>query len=159
MSNLTRIEFLDYIRAFNEKDYDKQHAFYHESVELVIPDPKVGTLKGSSGIMQHYASVHALADETVIPMVVMAERDKLFLLMEAYFKYKRDTDQAVHEHNVRQGDVLKVTVWALYGMEGKKMKHITCNLFKDELLGQVDIKACVRDSESRAEPDLRLYNY
>jgi len=39
------------------------------------------------------------------------------------------------------------------------MKRITCNLFADELLGKLDIKQYIKDSESRAEPYLRLYNY
>ena len=161
MSNneLTRGEFCDYIQAFNAKDLEKQHAFYHDKVELIIPDPTIGTLEGSSGIREHYKSVHALANETVIPILVMTEPGKVFFIMEAYFQYLVDTDKAVHEHKVKQGDVLKVTVWAFYTLEDRKMKKITCNLFDHQLLGQVNVKTCIRDSESRAEPDLRLYNY
>lgn len=63
--NITKEEFLNYIRAFNAKDYDKQHAFYHENVELIIPDPAIGTLKGSDGIKEHYKPIHSHAEETV----------------------------------------------------------------------------------------------
>lgn len=154
--NITKEEFLNYIRAFNKRDYDKQHSFYHEKVELTIPDPAIGTLKGSNGIMEHYKPIHANADETVIPMVVMIDGNRIFFVMEAYFLYKNATDRAVHDYKVTPGDVLKITSWAIYDMEDKKMKTITCNLFAEELLGKVDVNEHIRDSEKRADPDVRL---
>lgn len=156
MPELSCEEFLEYIRAFNSRDYEKQHSFYDPHVTLTIPDPKVGTLYGSQGIKDHYGPLHADADETVVPIVVVTEGNKLFFIMDAYFKYKRKTDQAVHGHVVEAGDVLKVTVWAYYVLEKKKMTKIVCNLFNDEFLGKVDLKKYVMESQSRADPGLRL---
>jgi len=78
--------------------------------------------------------------------------------METYFQYKIATDNAVHGYKVVPGDVIKITSWACYDVEDKKMTKINCNLYEEKLLGQVDMKACIRDSESRADPELILYH-
>ena len=152
--------YLDYIRAFNKKDYPAQHAFYHDDVELILPDPAIGTLKGSSGIKTHYKPIHENADETVIPIIMMVDRGRLFLQMETYFVYKNEVQRAVHDYHVYPGDVIKITSCAIYDLDEQgKMKRIVCHLFNQELLGKVDVKEKIRDSESRADADLRLYNY
>ncbi|KAH6974416.1 hypothetical protein BKA56DRAFT_619359 [Ilyonectria sp. MPI-CAGE-AT-0026] len=159
MPRLEISEFLDYLRAFNKKDYDKQHAFYADNIQLIVPDPAIGTLKGSKGIMDHYGPVHANADEFVIPISVMSDRGKVFLQMESYFKYLNKA-KGVHDIDVVPGDIIKITTCALYDLdEQNKMTLIRCYLGSAEKLGQVDLKEVIRDSEGRASPDLRLYNY
>ncbi|KAH8742628.1 hypothetical protein F5883DRAFT_656523 [Diaporthe sp. PMI_573] len=130
--HLSVSDFLEYIRAFNDTDYDKQHSFYSEDVKLVIPDPAIGTLEGKAGIQKHHQSIYAAAKEKVIPLIV----------------------------HVYPGDVIKISNCAIYDLDSEgKMKTIHCYLFQQELLGKVDLKECIRDSESRADADLRLYNY
>jgi hypothetical protein len=161
MPNLTLNQFLDYIRAFNSRDYEKQHSYYASDVQLIIPDPAIGALHGSEGIKEHYAPIHAAATETVIPITVLVDRNKIFFEMEAYFQYFKATDRAVHGYKVEPGDVIKITSWALYDIdESGKMKRIVCNLFAQELIqGQGDVKGLIKDSESRADSDVRLYGY
>ncbi|KAJ5745498.1 hypothetical protein N7520_010680 [Penicillium odoratum] len=149
--------FLKYIEAFNAKDYELQHSFYHPDVTLAIPDPEIGTLVGSSGIMNHYAKVHANAQETVVPMFVMIDGPRIFLSMEAYFLYIRTTDEAVHSHKVKPGDVIRVKVWAVYDMVEDKMARITCNALSDELLGQVNVNDMIQESWSRADEKVKAY--
>ncbi|KAL1847378.1 hypothetical protein Daus18300_013963 [Diaporthe australafricana] len=159
-SKLDVSQFLEYLRAFNARDYETQHSFYAPQVELVLPDADIGTLKGSSAIMEHYRPIHENADEKVIPLIVMSDRGRIFLHMNAYFVYKNEVAKAVHDYHVHPGDVIKIDNCAIYDLDAQgKMKRITCRLFKQELLGQVDIKEKIRESESRADPDLRLYNY
>lgn len=147
--------FLKYIEAFNAKDYELQHSFYHENVTLAIPDPEIGTLFGSSGIMNHYAKVHADAQETVVPMFVMMEGARIFLSMEAYFLYIRTTNHAVHSHKVKPGDVIRVKVWAVYDMLDGKMARITCNALSDEFLGQVNVNELIQESWSRVDENVK----
>ncbi|ETS79126.1 hypothetical protein PFICI_08979 [Pestalotiopsis fici W106-1] len=150
-------DLLDYLRAFNSRDYAAQHAFYAPDIELVIPDPEIGTLVGSAGVMKHYNVVHADAEENVIPLVVLSDRGNVFLQMESYFRYLKATNQTVHGYTVVPGDVTKISCCALYELDkGNKMKRITCFLFKQEKLGQVDVEERIRDTESRAQPDLKL---
>lgn len=92
-------------------------------------------------------------------MIVMIDGNRIFFVMETYFLYFKATDRAVHDYNVTPGDVIKITSCAIYEMESKKMKRVTCHLFKQELLGKVDVKEGIRDSTSRADPEVRLYNY
>lgn len=153
-------DFLEYIRAFNDADYEKQHSFYSEDVKMVIPDPTIGTLEGKAGIQEHYKPIHSAAKEKVIPLIVMSDRGRIFLKMDAYFLYEKEVERAVHDYHVYLGDVIKISCCAIYDLDSDgKMKTIHCYLFKPELLGKIDLKQCIRDSESRADPDLRLYNY
>ncbi|KAJ5949702.1 hypothetical protein N7454_001286 [Penicillium verhagenii] len=147
--------FLKYLEAFNSKDYHVQHSYYHQDVTLVIPDPEIGTLIGSTGIMRHYAMVHADARETVVPMFVMFDGPRIFLSMEAYFLYTRVTENAVHSHKVKAGDVIRVKVWAIYDMVDGKMAKITCNALSDEFLGQVDVDELIQESWSRSDENVK----
>ncbi|KAF9879656.1 hypothetical protein CkaCkLH20_03199 [Colletotrichum karsti] len=152
--------FLNYIRAFNAKDYAKQHAFYSEHIELKVPDNRVPALVGKSAIMEHYRPLHAAADETVVPLVVMCDRGRIFLFMETYFKYKTATAAGIGEFDLLPDDVVKVECFALYDLDdGNKMNCITCHLINVQKLGRVDLMEQIRDSETRADADLRLYNY
>lgn len=148
-------QFLRYIEAFNAKDYKLQHSFYHKDVTLVIPDPEIGTLIGSVGIMNHYAKVHADAQETVVPMFVMIDGARILLSMETYFLYTRTTDQAVHSHRVIPGDVIRVKVWAIYDMLDGKMAKITCNALSLEFLGQVNVNELIQESWSRVDENVK----
>ncbi|KAJ5134029.1 hypothetical protein N7448_000949 [Penicillium atrosanguineum] len=149
-------EFLMYIAAFNARDYKLQHSFYHDDLKMVIPDPEIGTLFGSTGIMNHYDLVHADAQETVVPMFVIINENRIFLSMEAYFFYTRATDKAVHSHKVKPGDVIRVKVWAVYDMQDGKMACITCNALGDEFLGEVDVDELITISWSRADDDVKI---
>ena len=153
--NISLKHFLEYIKAFNAKDYNLQHSFYHENVTLAIPDPEIGTLIGSNGIMNHYATVHASAKETVVPMFVIMDEKRIFLNMEAYFCYTEATDKAVHSHKTKPGDVIRVKVWSIYEMIGGKMAEITCNAFSDEFLGQVNVDELIQESWSRVDEDVK----
>ncbi|KAK1765173.1 hypothetical protein QBC33DRAFT_560994 [Phialemonium atrogriseum] len=42
---LDALQFLDYIRDFNNMDYPAQYAFYIDDVVLNLPDPTVGSLR------------------------------------------------------------------------------------------------------------------
>ncbi|KAJ5380057.1 uncharacterized protein N7496_002485 [Penicillium cataractarum] len=148
-------QFLRYIKAFNAKDYHVQHQFYDPEVRLVIPDPAIGTLHGSKGIMKHYSVVHGSAKETVVPMFVMIDGARVLFSMETYFLYLEPTENAVHGYKVRAGDVIRVKVWALYDMKDGKMLQITCNGLSDEMLGQVDVEALIEESLSRADENVR----
>lgn len=153
-------DFLEYIRAFNDANYEKQHAFYSEDVKFVVPDPAIGTLEGKAAIQNHYKPIHSAAKEKVIPLIVMSDRGRIFMKMNTYFLYEKEVERAVHDYHVYPGDIIKISNCAIYDLDSDgKMKTIHCYLFKQELLGKVDLKQCIRDSESRADPDLRLYNY
>lgn len=123
---------------------------------MTLPDPAVAPLKGPAAIAKHYSGVHGVAQETVVPMVVMNDKDKVFFEMEVYFKYITDTDEGVHSQKVKKGDVFKVTVWALYDLDERgRMLTIRCNLWEEKMLGQVDVEPLIRESRSRAQEDLR----
>ncbi|KAJ9149788.1 hypothetical protein NKR23_g4075 [Pleurostoma richardsiae] len=157
---LTALQFLEYIRAFNKKDYPVQHAFYRDDVELMLPDPTVDSLKGKPAIIQHYNKIHEDAEEAVIPITILSDRNKIFMQMEAYFKFKKEVQRSVMDYHVHPGDVLKLTCCAIYDLDEEgKMKRIEGHLFNHELLGDVDMKEGIKESESRADEDLRLFNY
>ncbi|KAI9732630.1 MAG: hypothetical protein M1834_003966 [Cirrosporium novae-zelandiae] len=146
MSTFTRDDFLAYIKAFNAQDYTTQHSFYHPDVTLFIPD--VGTLAGSKSIQEHYRDIHASAEETIVPILLMIQGPKIFFQMTTYFTYKHDTNNAVHNLRVRRGDVVRVNIWALYDVVDGKLKTIVCNLLNVEVLGKVNVKKFVNPPRS-----------
>ena len=156
---LTRQEFLEYIKAFNDRDYEKQYSYYHDDVTLDIPDPQTGILYGKEGIKGHYLPLFNVAEEVLVPMVIMVDGDKIFYLMESYFLYRQKVDKAVFGYRVQPGDIIKIESWAYYQLVDGKMKKIVCNVRKNQCLGKVDLKEYLRESESRAETDLRIINY
>ena len=78
--------------------------------------------------------------------------------MAACFKYKTATDHAGHDYKVHEGEVIKITSWALYDIQNEEMKKILCNLFAEGLLRRVVVKTYIKDDESSADLDLQLYN-
>ncbi|KAJ5359095.1 uncharacterized protein N7496_011508 [Penicillium cataractarum] len=158
MTALSRNDFLNYMRAFNAHDFETQYNFYADDVTLHIPDPKTGMLRGKDGIRGHYMPLFDVCDEYVVPMVVMNDAHKIFFIMESYFVYKT-AREGVFGYPVEAGDIIKIRVWAYYEVENGKMQRIVCNLFQSWFLGKVDIRELIRESESRAEPDLRIFNY
>lgn len=76
--SLSREEFLSYIRAFNEKDYEKQYSFYHDDVALHIPDPQIGTLHGKEGIRGHFLPLFDQCEERIVPMVIVSDGSNVF---------------------------------------------------------------------------------
>ncbi|KAK4628295.1 uncharacterized protein CLAFUR5_04448 [Fulvia fulva] len=156
MPRLSRQDFLSYIRSFNTRSYEHQHTFYAPDITMTLPDPAVPILRGPEAISKHYAQVHRVAEETVVSMVVVTEYDHVFFEMEVYFKYVVDTDKDVHGTTVQEGDVFKVTVWALYVIdEAGKMRSIRCNLWEEKMLGQFEMGPLIEESRSRAQVDLR----
>ncbi|KAF2169288.1 hypothetical protein M409DRAFT_20514 [Zasmidium cellare ATCC 36951] len=153
---LPRSLFLQYISHFNTRSYALQHAFYSPTITMTLPDPLVPTLHGPEEISRHYAQVHSVAEETVVPVKVLCEGEGVFLEMEVFFRYIVDTDQGVHGRTAREGDVFKVVVWAVYDIDAVgKMRRIRCSLWDERMLGQVDVGECVREARGRAMGDLR----
>ncbi|KAL1897612.1 hypothetical protein Sste5346_003918 [Sporothrix stenoceras] len=156
MSIPNRQWFLDYMRAFNAHDFDKQYSYYTDDVILDIPDPQTGTLRGKDGIKAHYMPLFGVCEEIVVPMVLAIEGKHIFYIMESYFKYTKKMEKGVFGYPVDVGDVVKIRVWAHYQVENGLMKEIVCNLFKSEFLPQGNLKELVLESQSRAQPDLCL---
>lgn len=153
---LSRTDFLAYIKAFNTRDYTFQHSFYSPSITMILPDPAIPPLLGPAAISQHYAQVHSVARETVVPITVLNDNDKVFFVMEVYFQYLMDTDEGVHGKKVKEGDVFSVTVWALYDLDERgKMVRIRCNLWEERMLGKVEVGPLIEESRGRAQEDLR----
>lgn len=71
--------------------------------------------------MKHYG-VHSQAEELIVPQVVMIDGSRIVVVMEKFSQHKESTDQAVHGQRMREEDVFRVKVWALYDMEDRKMR-------------------------------------
>lgn len=156
MEPFTRSDFLDYVQAFNSKDFDKQYSFYRDDITLDIPDPQTGLLCGKTGIRNHYLPLFEVAEEYIVPMVIMVDGERVFYIMESYFLYKKKLDEGgVFGFKVDVGDLIKIRVWAYYELRGGKFQSIVCNLHKKWFLGKVDMKEAICESQSRAAEDLR----
>lgn len=146
------------MRAFNAHDFDKQYSFNANDVSLHIPDPKTGMLHGKEGIRRLYLALFETCDEYVVPMVLMNDAHKVFLVMESYFVYKEKLE-GVFEYQLEKGDISRFAFGPTTRIENGKMQSIVCNLFQSWFLGKDDIRALARESGSRAERDLKVFNY
>jgi len=152
MPHLPIDQFLEYVKAFNRRDYEKQHSYYTSDIELILPDASLAALKGSAAIMEHYKNLHAQAEEVVVPMVAMSERHRVFYMMDAYLKYHEEVERGFKGYHVYAGDVIKMEIWAVYDVRADgKIKKITCNLYRCELLGQVEMQERVCHSKARSD--------
>ncbi|KAJ5380058.1 uncharacterized protein N7496_002486 [Penicillium cataractarum] len=156
MAPFTHNDFLEYVKSFNAKDFDKQYSFYHDDITLDIPDPQTGILRGKAGIRNHYLPLFDVADEYIVPMVIMVDGERVFYIMESSFRYNKRLDEGgVFGFKVDDGDVIKIRVWAYYEIREGKFQSIVCNLFQKWFLGKVDMKEAIRESQSRATEGLR----
>lgn len=71
--------------------------------------------------MGHYSVVHAAAEERVVPIFMIMDERRILLSMGTYFYYAQATEKAVHGYRVNAGDVIRVKVWAIYGLLNNKM--------------------------------------
>ncbi|KIW18438.1 hypothetical protein PV08_02726 [Exophiala spinifera] len=154
----TTEHFLDYIRAFNIPDWDKQHAFYAQDVTLDLPTgDNIPTLKGSEGIKGHYRTLLHNFTEKLVPIEVIIEGDRIFFWMETNFQAKAP-GPAPSGFTVEAGDIVRVVVWAYYECEGDLMKTIVTNQLSAEFIGKtMTLEEAIKDSQSRAKrPELLL---
>lgn len=150
--------FLDYIRAFNIPDWDKQHAFYAPDVTLDLPpNENLPTLKGSEGIKAHYRGLFGGVIEKLVPIELIIEGDSIFFWMETNFLATKP-GIAPGGFNVEEGDIVRVTVWAYYKIEGGLMKTIVTNQLAGDFIGKaMTLEEAIKDSQSRVKrPELLL---
>lgn len=159
MTKYTTEHFLDYVRAFNTRDWDKQHSYYTEDVTLDLP-PADGnpTLRGSASIKGHYGPLLDNFKECLVPIELMIEEDKILFIMETNFQAKKAA-RGPAGFDCAVGDIIRVEVWAFYRMEEGLMKSIITNQLTGEFLGQTKTLAeRIKESQTRARKDLIL-NY
>jgi len=156
----TTEHFLDYIRAFNIPDWDKQHAFYAKDVTLDLPpNGNLLTLKGSEGIKGHYRTLFGGFLEKIVPIDVLVEDDRIFFWMETNFLATKP-GPAPGGFTVEAGDIVRVTVWAHYVVEGDLMKTIVTNQLKGELIGKtMAMEEAIKDSQTRTKKPEFLLQY
>jgi hypothetical protein len=157
----TTDDFLDYIRAFNLPDWEKQHAFYAQDVTLDLPpDENIPTLKGSGGIKGHYGPLFSNFIEKIVPIEVLIEGERIFFWMETNFQATKP-GPAPSGFTVEPGDIVRIVVWAYYELEGGLMKTIVTNQLKREFIGKtMTLEEAIKDSQSRSKrPELLLDYY
>ncbi|KIX08668.1 uncharacterized protein Z518_03325 [Rhinocladiella mackenziei CBS 650.93] len=158
MTKYTTEHFLGYIKAFNAKDWDVQHSYYAKDVVLDLPrGDNLPTYRGSEGIKSHYGPLLDKFTETIVPIELMIEEDRIFFIMETSFQAKTETI-GPSGFTCTPGDIIRVTVWAFYKMEGGLMKTITTNQLHGEFIGKrMTLEETIKDSQSRAaRPELIL---
>lgn len=152
----TRNEFLQYVKAFNEKDFEVQHSFYHPNVELLLPaEENEPVLKGSGEIANHYERIFGHYQERLIPIEIMTSDSRLFFLMETLFRATKPVTVGIGRRSWEPDDLGRLTVWALYEFEDGKMKKIMCNQEKFEFFGKTKtFDQGLQESHARSSPNL-----
>lgn len=153
-------DFLDYCRAFNVRDWDKQHSYYTKDVTLDLPpNENLPTLKGSEGIKAHYGPLFESFVEKIVPIELLMEGDRIFFWMEANFQATK-TSPSPSGFTAEPGDIVRVVVWAYYKMEGDLMKTIVTNQLSGEFIGKkMTLDEAIKDSQTRVKRSDLLLQY
>ncbi|KAK2073428.1 hypothetical protein P8C59_007713 [Phyllachora maydis] len=156
-AQFSKTDFLDYCRAFNRRDYAAMASYYTADVALTLPDPAAPALHGRGAVVEYYERLHATADETVVPVVLMADAARMFYVMDAYVRCKRAAACLLGYDDVGVGDVVMMRIWALYELSDEgRIARIECRLVKRALLGTVDLEERLEESRRAADPGLEL---
>ena len=136
---LSRDDFVQYIAAFNRRDYAVQHSFYDDDIVLSIPERDTAPMTSKQQILDHYIELHANAEEILEPLEILAQDDRIFMETLAWFNYKQipnDGRGGVHGFKVQPGDVLRIQMWMIYEVVNDKFRLIRCNPYGKSFVGQ-----------------------
>ncbi|KAF4314223.1 hypothetical protein GTA08_BOTSDO00704 [Botryosphaeria dothidea] len=151
MSAITLPSFLEYLRAFNSRSYEPQHAFYSPSITLALPD---GTLNGSAAIREHYAKVHARFSEAVVPLEILRNDRHIVLIKQTVFSAREPVPEFCG-HKFEKGDVMVLSALILYDFddEGKIVRAKVNTTGMEFLGGRKSFKEVVSEIKAKAEEE------
>ncbi|KAG9257613.1 uncharacterized protein F5Z01DRAFT_671206 [Emericellopsis atlantica] len=131
MAAVSLPSFVKYLRAFNARDYDTQHAFYADDITLNLP--YVEPLVGKDAITAQYAQIHPIADEAVIPMDIVYNGRTFIVPKRTIFRLRQDVPELMGLKDLKRGDVIVYTAYLQYyfNKEGK-IRQIDLTTLSDE---------------------------
>ena len=131
---MTKAEFLEYIDHFNNQRFDTVIGYFAPDVTVEYPDglqdtePPM-TLHGPKAFFDMYKSWAEFTREALELGDFISTEDRLFVELYTEFHLTKDAPNLFGGPKKR-GDVVIMTNWVLYNMEGGKFKKIRIAHFR-----------------------------
>jgi hypothetical protein len=133
---MTREAFLEYVKCFNTKNYDKIRDYFTDDVKVeYFSDFKkdaltVKTLVGKDAFVANYEALASNFEETLNLGIFLS--DEKNAVAEMYTKFIARKDTPAHRAGpMKEGEVFYINQFCVYDMdEAGKFKHIRISHFK-----------------------------
>ncbi|MDH5781576.1 MAG: nuclear transport factor 2 family protein, partial [Dehalococcoidia bacterium] len=123
---MNRDQFLEYIDHFNNKRYDAVTSYFAPDVTVeyftdwASPQTLARTLHGRQEFIDSYRTLHEHVREVLELGDFMVSENLLFAELYTEFHCFKDYPTFIGQP-LRKGDVVIMTNWVLYNLEGGKM--------------------------------------
>ncbi len=123
---LTREEYLEYVRLFNEND-PRFLQFYHDDVVF-----ELGTtvIKGAQAIREFYGPVKAHIHEKVEVTKFVSDATGLAAELPTEFRCYKDWENGYFQRPLKAGEVMRTISFGLYEVKDRKFRHIRAVRYK-----------------------------
>jgi hypothetical protein len=123
---LTREEFLEYVRLFNENDPGFIR-FYHDDVELELP----GTvIRGATAIRDFYVPVKAHIHEKVEVTQFISDATGIAAELPTEFRVYKDWENGYFQRPLKKGEVMRTISFGMYEVKDRKFRRIRATRYK-----------------------------
>ena len=133
---MNRQQYEEYVDHFNNKRYDKVTSYFAPDITVEFYDggqldtTPARTLHGAAEFAANYQALHAHTREVIELGDFWTDDKLLFAELWTEFHTFKDTPPDFYWKR-KKGDVVVMTNWVLYSMEGEKMKHIRIAHFRN----------------------------
>jgi len=123
----TEADLHDYVAAFNRRDYERQHTYYHPDVTFTLPNGR--EFVGSHGIAAHYERLHACVRELLqIDFCVIGDEH---IAIEIYTEFRAFADYPDFTFGaLRAGDVYRCTNFGHYDLVDGRLHRIRVGTYR-----------------------------
>ncbi len=143
---MNKEQFLEYVGHFNNKRYDDIVTFFAPDVTVeyydnaLDPKSPIRILHGPDEFINNYKSLHESVREVLEVRDFISDDKLLFVELWTEFHAFKDMTASPARPALKKGDVLIMTNFILYNLEGGKMKRIRIAHFRNHPPDQAKYK-------------------
>lgn len=124
---MTEYELLEYLSAFNNKDYVKMATFFEPDVVLELPN---NVLEGADQIAAFYENLHTDVRELLAVDFLMIDDEHIALELYTEFRALSDRDQFTFGP-LRKGEVYRCTNMVHYDLRNDRYARIRVGRYRE----------------------------
>lgn len=132
---MNRERFLEYVQHFNSKNYEAVTSYFTQDVTVEYytswsnPLAPARTLHGRQGFIDSYKLLHEHCREVLELGDFMVSDSQMFAELYTEFHCFKD-HPTFSARPLKEGDVVIMTNWVMYDMEGEQFKRIRIAHFR-----------------------------
>jgi len=144
---MNKEKFLEYVGHFNNKRYDDIVTFFAPDITVeyydnaLDPQSPIRILHGPDEFINHYKALHEAVTEVLEVRDFISDDKLLFVELWTEFHAFKDMAASTARPALKKGDVMIMTNFILYNLEGGKMKRIRIAHFRNHPPDQAKYKS------------------